>query len=57
MIAARTTTQAAEPTPRRDLVGKLLLTGIEHTDARPWIGIVGMVVMVVVAGVLEGLLP
>jgi len=56
MIAARTTTQAAAPAPRRDLVGKLLLTGIEHTDACPWIGAAGLVAMIVVAGVLEQLL-
>ena len=53
MIAARTTTQAAEPAPRRDLVGKLLLTGIGYTDARPWIGAAGLVLMYVLAGVLE----
>ncbi|WP_323141314.1 hypothetical protein [Massilia phyllosphaerae] len=56
MIAARTTTQAAAPAPRRDLVGKLLLTGIEYSDARPWIGAAGLIAMYVLAGVLEQLL-
>ena len=41
---------------RRDLVGRLLLTGIEHTDSRPWIGFVGLAVTIIVAGVLEQLL-
>jgi len=55
MIAARTTTHQAEPAPRRDLVGRLLLTGIEHTDARPWIGGVGMALVYVLFVALEQL--
>lgn len=43
-------------TARRDFVGKLLLTGIAYSDARPWIGAAGLVAMYVLAGVLEQLL-
>lgn len=42
MIAARIARQAVEPAQRRDPIAWLLLTGIEFTDARPWIGFVGM---------------
>jgi hypothetical protein len=56
MIAARTTTQAAEPAPRRDLVGKLLLTGIEYTNARPWIGFAAMAACWVLCVLLENAL-
>lgn len=56
MIAARTTTQAVEQ-PERDLVGHLLLTNIEYTNARPWIGFAGMAACWVLCAVLEGLLP
>jgi hypothetical protein len=45
MIAARAT--------RRGVIGTLLLAGIEYTDARPWIGAAGLVVMIVLAGVLK----
>ena len=55
MIAARTTTQAADPAPGRDLVGRLLLTGIEHTDARPWLGFAGMAAVYVLFVLLEQL--
>jgi hypothetical protein len=54
MITARTTTQAAEQ-PERDLVGKLLLTGMPHTDARPWIAGVGMAAVYVLFVLLEQL--
>ena len=43
-------------TARRDLVGRLLLTGIERTDARPWIGFAGLAACLVLCGVLEQLL-
>jgi len=55
VIAARTTTQAADPAPGRDLVGRLLLTGIEHTDARPWLGFAGMAAVYVLFVLLEQL--
>lgn len=45
MIATTATTarrQQAAPAPRRDPVGFLLLTGIERTNARPWVGFAGM---------------
>jgi len=45
MIAARIA--------RRGLIDRLLLNGMAWTDANPWFGIVGMVVTVIVAGVLE----
>lgn len=54
MIAARATSQAAEQ-PERDLVGKLLLTGIEYTDAHPWIGFVGMAAAYALFVLLENL--
>jgi hypothetical protein len=53
MITARTTTQAAEPAPRRDLVGKLLLTGMDWTNANPWFGIVGAVLTIIAYGVFD----
>lgn len=53
MIAARTTSQAAEPAPRRDLVGKLLLTGIGWTDKHPAFGIVGAVLTIIAYGVFD----
>ena len=56
MIAARTTIHAAEPAPRRDLVGKLLLTGIEWTDQRPGLMFAGMGVCWVLCVLLENLL-
>jgi len=43
-------------TARRELVGRLLLIGIEHASA-PWIGFAGMAVCWVLCAVLEGLLP
>ena len=57
MIAARTTTQAADPAPGRDLVGRLLLTGIEHTDARPWLAGVGMAAVYVLFVLLQQVMP
>lgn len=45
----------AARTARRDLVGRLLLTGIEHASA-PWIGFAGMAACWVLCAVLENLL-
>lgn len=53
MIAARTTTQAAERAPRRDLVGKLLLTGMDWTNKHPAFGIVGAALTIVAYGVFD----
>lgn len=49
MIAARIA--------RRSLMDRLFLDGMEWTDRNPWFGLTGLVVMVVVAGVMEALLP
>jgi hypothetical protein len=56
VIAVRTTTQAAEQT-ERDLVGRLLLAGIEHTNARPWIAGVGMAAVYVLFVLLQQVMP
>jgi hypothetical protein len=54
MTAARIThRQHAEPAPRRDVIGWLLLTGIRWTDGRPWFGFVGMAVTGLVFGVIK----
>jgi len=45
----------ATRTVRRDLVGRLLLTGVEHASA-PWIGFAGMAACWVLCAVLENLL-
>ncbi len=42
MIAARIARRQAAPAPRRDPIRFLLLTGIDATNARPWIGFAGM---------------
>lgn len=47
--------QQAAPTPRRDLVGFLLLAGIEHRSA-PWIGFAGMAACWVLCVILENVL-
>lgn len=57
MIAARIARQDAEPAPRRDLIGTLLLTGIEWTDARPGLMLACVGALIVLAGVLEAYLP
>lgn len=58
MIAARIARQEqAEPAPRRDLIGTLLLGEIEWTDASPWFGAAGLAVTAVVYCCLQGLLP
>jgi hypothetical protein len=58
MIVARTAHLARydEPTPRRGVIGHLLLGGIEYTNARPWIGFAGLALTIVAGGVLERLL-
>jgi len=55
VIAARTTSQAAEPAPRRSVLDVLLLGGMGWTNKHPAFGVVGLVVTVIVAGVLEQL--
>lgn len=53
MIAARTTRQAAEPAPRRSVLDAMLLGGMDWTNKHPAFGLVGLAVMVVLAGVME----
>lgn len=57
MIAARIARQDAEPAPRRDLIGTLLLTGIEWTDARPGLMLACVGALIVLAGVVEAMFP
>jgi len=58
MIAARIARHLAPAQPeRRDLVGRLLLIGIEQTDARPWLGFVGMAAVYVLFVVLQQVMP
>lgn len=58
MIAARIARQEqAEPAPRRDLIGTLLLGGVEWTDRHPVVMFAALGALIVLAGVLEGLLP
>ena len=47
--------QAPAQPDRRDLVGRLLLTGMSHTNARPWIGFAGMAAVYVLYALLENL--
>ena len=49
MIAARAT--------RRGVIGTLLLAGIETTDRHPGVMLAALGSVIVLAGVLEGLLP
>jgi hypothetical protein len=49
MIAARIA--------RRSFMDRLLLDGMEWTDANPWLGFAGLAVTIVLAGVMEGLMP
>lgn len=49
MIAARIA--------RRSLMDRLFLDGMAWTDANPWFGFAGLAVMVVLAGVLEKVMP
>lgn len=49
MIAARTA--------RRSLMDRLLLDGMAWTDAHPWFGLAGLVATIVLAGVLEKVMP
>lgn len=53
MTAARIARQAAAP--RRDPIGFLLLTGMDFTNARPWIGFAGLAVCWIAAVLLENL--
>jgi len=56
MTAARIARHQAPAQPeRRDLVGRLLLTGMSHTNARPWIGFAGMAAVYVLYALLENL--
>lgn len=52
MIAAHIARPTIEPAPRRDFIGRLLLTGMPYTDARPWIGFVGMAVTGLVGAIV-----
>jgi hypothetical protein len=45
-------THRQEPA-RRDFIGRLLLTGIEYTDARPYIGFVGAIVTGLIFAVIK----
>jgi hypothetical protein len=49
MIAARIA--------RRSLMDRLFLGGMEWTDARPWFGMTGLGVMILIAGVMEKVMP
>jgi hypothetical protein len=46
----------AARTARRSLMDWLLLAGMEHTNARPWIGFAGLALTIVAGGILERLL-
>jgi hypothetical protein len=39
---------------RRSLMDRLLLDGMDFTDANPWFGAIGLVVTLVVGCVLDG---
>jgi hypothetical protein len=49
MIAARIA--------RRSVMDRLFLDWMSWTDANPWFGFVGLAVMIVLAGVLEKVMP
>lgn len=49
MIAARIA--------RRSVMDRLFLDGMEWTDANPWFGLVGLGALIVLAGVLEKVMP
>lgn len=58
MTIARIASRLAPAQPERhDLVGRLLLAGIEHTDARPWLGFAGMAAVYVLFVVLQQVMP
>jgi hypothetical protein len=42
---------------RRSLMDRLLLDGMEWTDANPWFGLTGSAVMIVLGLVLEKVMP
>jgi hypothetical protein len=55
MTAARIARrQQAAPAPRRDPIAFLLLTRIDVTNARPWIGFAGLAACWVLCALLEG---
>ena len=49
MIAARIA--------RRSLIDRLFLDGMEWTDRNPWFGFAGLAMTIVLAGVLEKVMP
>lgn len=55
MIAARVARQDASP--RRDIIGFLLLHRIEVTDRHPGVMLVCVGALIVLAGVLEKVMP
>lgn len=48
---------AAARIARRSLMDRLLLDGMAWTDAHPWLGLAGLAATIILAGVLEGLMP
>jgi len=42
---------------RRGLMDRILLSGMGWTNANTWFGVAGLAATIVLAGVLEGLLP
>jgi hypothetical protein len=46
-------THRQEPAEHCDFIGCLLLTGIEYTDARPYIGFVGAIVTGLIFAVIK----
>jgi hypothetical protein len=58
MIAARIARrQDAEPVPRRDLIGSLLFYRMGWCEQRPGLMFAALGALIVLAGVLEGLMP
>jgi hypothetical protein len=49
-----TTARIAYQPPKRDFIGRLLLTGIPWTDANPWVPTLGLVVTGVIGALLNG---
>lgn len=48
---------AAARIARRSVMDRLLLDGMEWTDANPWFGFAGLALTIVLAGVLEQVMP
>jgi hypothetical protein len=42
---------------RRSLMDRLFLDGMGWTDANPWFGMTGLGVMILIAGVMEKVMP